>query len=166
MNHKAFEVAVGIGVLLLGGALALGARSIPSEAGYQGIGPNFLPWVVAVFLIAVGALLIWVGATKGFENREIPGGEERADPWPFAWVSAALLLNALLITRIGFILSCTLAFVIAVRGFHQSQGRLDLSPRAWLRDVVIGLAISAPVYWLFGKLLGISLPGITGTGWL
>jgi putative tricarboxylic transport membrane protein len=43
MNHKAFEVAVGIGVLLLGGALALGARSIPSEAGYQGIGPNFLP---------------------------------------------------------------------------------------------------------------------------
>jgi putative tricarboxylic transport membrane protein len=81
-------------------------------------------------------------------------------------VSSAILLNAATITTIGFILSCTLAFVLAVRGFHQSQGRLDLSPAAWIKDTLVGMAISAPVFWLFTKLLGINLPGLTSTGWI
>jgi putative tricarboxylic transport membrane protein len=30
----------------------------------------------------------------------------------------------------------------------------------------VGLAIAGPTYWLFTKLLGINLPGLTGTGWI
>ena len=30
----------------------------------------------------------------------------------------------------------------------------------------IGLAIAAPVYWMFTKLLAINLPGLTSTGWI
>jgi putative tricarboxylic transport membrane protein len=87
--------------------------------------------------------------------------------WPgFVWVSAGLLLNAALLTTIGFILSCTLCFVLAVRGFKSAEDRLDLSPRGWLVDALVGFAIAAPVYWMFTKLLAINLPGITGTGWL
>ena len=44
--------------------------------------------------------------------------------------------------------------------------RLDLRPRAWITDSLIGIAISAPVYWMFTKALAISLPGLTTTGWL
>ena len=33
---------------LIGLALAAGAVGIPSAAGYGGVGPNFLPWLVAV----------------------------------------------------------------------------------------------------------------------
>jgi putative tricarboxylic transport membrane protein len=33
-------------------------------------------------------------------------------------------------------------------------------------DVVTGLLISAPVFWLFTKLLAINLPGVSGTGWI
>ncbi|MEY3272412.1 MAG: hypothetical protein RLZZ341_1313, partial [Pseudomonadota bacterium] len=33
-------------------------------------------------------------------------------------------------------------------------------------DAVTGMLIAAPAYWLFTQLLGISLPGLTGTGWL
>ena len=29
-----------------------------------------------------------------------------------------------------------------------------------------GLALSAPVYWLFTKGLGLTLPGLTKTGWI
>ena len=43
---------------------------------------------------------------------------------------------------------------------------LDLSPRAWVTDTLIGMAIAAPVYWMFTKGLAISLPGLTQTGWL
>ncbi len=81
-------------------------------------------------------------------------------------MSAGILGNAALITSIGFILSCALCFVLAVRGFHASQRRLDLGARAWLRDGAIGIAIAAPVYWMFTKALAISLPGLTDSGWL
>ena len=33
-------------------------------------------------------------------------------------------------------------------------------------STAIGFAIAAPVYWMFGKLLAINLPGLTGTGWI
>ena len=38
-------------------------------------------------------------------------------------MSAGLLANAALITTIGFILSCALCFVLAVRGFQPAEGR-------------------------------------------
>jgi putative tricarboxylic transport membrane protein len=44
------QVAVGVGVLVVGLAFAAGATTIAAEAGYSGVGPNFLPWLVAVFL--------------------------------------------------------------------------------------------------------------------
>ena len=44
----ALQTLVGVGVLLVGAGLAFGALSIPSEAGYAGVGPNFLPWLVAL----------------------------------------------------------------------------------------------------------------------
>ena len=97
---------------------------------------------------------------------EEPSGAERADWAAMAWVAAGVLSNAALITVIGFILSCTLCFVLAVRGFKSAEGRLDLSPKAWIIDLAIGAAISAPVYWMFGKLLAINLPGLTNTGWI
>jgi putative tricarboxylic transport membrane protein len=55
--------------------------------------------------------------------------------------------------------------VIAVRGFHISQGRPRASASAWVKDALVGAAISAPVFWLFTKVLGVSLPGLTSTGW-
>ncbi len=76
-------------------------------------------------------------------------------------MSAGILLNAALITTIGFILSCALCFMLAARGFGASQGSIDGGAAGWLRDAVIGLAIAAPVYWMFTQLLAISLPGLT-----
>ena len=35
-----------------------------------------------------------------------------------------------------------------------------------LVDAATGIAIAAPVYWMFTKVLNINLPGLTGTGWL
>jgi putative tricarboxylic transport membrane protein len=166
MLSKRHEIGVGVACLLLGLGLAWGATSISSEAGYSGVGPNFLPWVVALMLVLCGACLLFQAFTGGFRSRETPDGAETGDWLSFAWISAALLLNALLITRIGFIASCTLVFVIAVRGFHRAQGRPRASIQAWLKDALIGVAISAPVFWLFTKMLGVSLPGLTSTGWL
>ena len=160
------QALVGVGTLALGLLLAAGAAQISSVAGYAGVGPNFLPWLVGGTLTLCGAWLLWEARGGGFRTMDAPSGAE-AGHWPgFVWVSVALLVNAVVITTIGFILSCTLCFVLAVRGFKSAEGRLDLSLRALVVDAVIGFAIAAPVYWLFTQLLAINLPGITSTGWL
>jgi len=160
------QTLVGAGVLLLGLGLGWGAVSIPSAAGYGGVGPNFLPWLVAVALTACGGFIIWESRSGGFRAMDEPDAAVGAY-WPgFIWVSAGLLLNAALITTIGFIFSCTLCFVLAVQGLRNAAGRADRRPVTWVKDVFIGLAISAPVYWAFTKFLAINLPGLTKSGWL
>ena len=166
MSPTAPQKAIGAGVLVLGALLAAGATQISAEAGYAGVGPNFLPWVVSLALLACGVLLLWEAFTGGFRDMEEPSGADKGC-WPgFVWVSVGILANALLITTIGFILSCALCFVLAVRGFKTAEGRLDLSLKAWLVDALVGFAIAAPVYWMFTQLLAINLPGLTQTGWI
>ena len=160
------QTAIGAGTLALGALIIVGATMISTEAGYGGVGPNFLPWVVGVALVLSGAFLVYEARSGGFRQMEEPSGAATGDWQGFAWVSAGILLNALLITTLGFILSCALCFVLTVRGFCHAEGRLDLSPRAWLVDAAIGFAIAAPVYWMFTQLFGINLPGLTSTGWL
>ena len=160
------QTAVALGVLATGALLAFGALTIPSDAGYAGVGPNFLPWVVAVLLMLCGGFLVWEAHSGGFRQLGDPDGAEHGH-WPgFVWVSAGILANAALITSIGFILSCALCFVLAVRGFKSAEGRLDMRLRAWLIDAAIGMAIAAPVFWMFTQALAINLPGLTSTGWL
>ena len=160
------QTLLGAGTLVLGLLIAGGAWSIPASAGYAGVGPNFLPWVVAVALVLCGAFLLWEARSGGFRQMEEPSGGERGD-WPaLAWVSAGVLINAALITTIGFVLACALCYTLAVRGLRLSEGKVRRGARGLLNDVLVGMLISAPVYWLFTKLLAINLPGLTGTGWL
>ncbi|CAN7208059.1 tripartite tricarboxylate transporter TctB family protein [Polaromonas sp. LjRoot131] len=161
------QTLVGAGVLLTGLALAFGAISISSEAGYGGVGPNFLPWVVSIGLTVCGAWIVWEARSGGFRELDAPPGADQAY-WPgFVWVSAGLLLNAALITTIGFILSCTLCYLLAVQGLRRAGGQAGVNaPRTWVTDFVVGLLISAPVFWMFTKFLAINLPGLTSTGWI
>ena len=162
----AAQTAIGAGTLAAGAVFIAGAATIASDAGYAGVGPNFLPWVVGVALLVCGAFLIYEARSGGYREMEEASGSATSH-WPgFVWVSAGILANAALITTIGFILSCALCFVLAVRGFKSAEDRLDLSPRAWLVDAAIGFVIAAPVYWMFTQLLAINLPGLTSTGWL
>lgn len=163
------QALVGGGTLALGGLIVAGATQISSEAGYGGVGPNFLPWVVGLALAACGAWLVWEACTGGFRNMEEADDDRPETPpaWgAFVWMSAGILLNAALITTIGFILSCALCFLLAECGLRQSQGRLSLRPTALLKSLAIGIAVAAPVFWMFTKALAINLPGLTDTGWI
>lgn len=160
------EGAIGVGVVALGVALGAGAIGISSSAGYSGVGANFLPWLVAALSVVCGLLLLREAATGGFREREEPPGAERADLAPFLFVSAGLLLNAALITTIGFVLSCALCFALAAFGVRRAQGERRGLLKTLPVDLLIGIAIAAPVYWMFGMGLAINLPGLTGTGWI
>lgn len=163
---KPGEVAVGLGALALAGVLAWGARDIPGDAGYAGVGPDFLPWVLSAAMGLCGLLLLWQAFTGGWRHVEPPSGAPAGDWHAMAWVGAGVLANASLITTIGFVLSCALCFTLAVRGLRMSEGRAGGGAAVTVRDAVTGVMIAAPVYWLFTKLLAVNLPGLTGTGWI
>ncbi len=162
-KRRLWETLVSLGIIALGLGLAIGAIDIPSEAGYGGVGANFLPWVVAIGLMACGAVLLWHARSGGYREMEQAPGDD--DPyWPgFAWVSAGLLLNAALLEHIGFVLSCALAYVLAAQGLRRAYGQ---PANTWIADIASGIAIAAPVFWLFTKFLAINLPGLTGSGWI
>ena len=166
MQATRMQTVVAVGVLLTAAALALGAIDIPSNAGYSGVGPNFLPWLVAGVLALCGGVLLWEARSGGFRAMEEPNGAARADKPAFVWVSAGLLLNAALITTVGFILSCTLCYALAVQGLRRAAGQDAGTARTWAVDGVTGVLISAPVYWTFTQFLAINLPGLPQTGWL
>ena len=177
------QALAGAAVAAVGALMAWGASGIPSDAGYAGVGPNFLPWVVSLALMGCGVLLVAQALGGGW--KAMPGEDASADSanpetadsharpsadWTaLAWMVAGVLVNAALITRVGFVLSCALCFMLAVRGLRLSEGAATRGAAAWLqaaRDLLIGAAIAAPVYWIFTKLLNISLPGLTAGGWL
>lgn len=166
-HSSARQTFLGVAVAVIGLAIGWGATSISSEAGYAGVGPNFLPWVVALALVCCGFGLIRAARARGFADMDALTTPTAGPYWRgFVWMSAGLLLNALLITHIGFILSCALCFACAAHGL---RGAEQQAVRGWavtLRDALSGMAIAAPVFWLFTQFLAISLPALTSSGWL
>ncbi len=165
-NPLFLQTLVGAGVVLVALGLAAGAVSIPSNAGYAGVGPNFLPWLVATALLLCGGFMIYEARTGGFRDMDEPASDGQPY-WPgFVWMSAGLLLNAALITTIGFIFSCTMCFVLAARGLRNAEGQSASGLKPWVTDAITGLLIASPVYWMFTQFLAINLPGLTESGWL
>ena len=164
--ERRHQTWIGAGALLLGALMAAGAVSIPSTAGYAGVGPNFMPWLVALVLMVCGGWLIVEARSGGWRQMETPSGAARGDWQALAWVAAGVAANASLITVVGFILSCTLCFMLAVRGLRHAEGKTHGGVRGLAVDFVTGFLIAAPAYWLFTKLLAINLPGLTASGWL
>ena len=160
------QTLIGAGALLIGAAMAWGASEIPAQAGYQGVGPNFLPWLVSAALVLCGAWLLVEARTGGWRAMDAAPGAERGDWTSLAWVVAGVAANAALITTIGFILACTLCFMLAVRGLRAAEGKGHGGAKGLVMDFVTGFLVAAPAFWLFTLVLGINLPNLTGTGWL
>ncbi len=165
-DQRVGQTLIGAGAWLVAAVLAVGALDIPSDAGYAGVGPNFLPWLLALAMGLCGGWLLWEAYSGGFRQLEPPSGAARGDWAALAWVSAGILANAALITRIGFVLSCALCYLLAVRGLRAGEGQPAGGVRRTLQDGVTGVVIAAPVFWLFTKMLAVNLPGLTGSSWL
>ena len=151
MIRSRAEVALSLGVVALGLGVAAVTATLPSEGGYAGIGPNFIPAVVAAGVIALGVWLSAEAFTGGW--RKAP---EHAEPFqrsPFLWVSAGLFAHMALIGWAGFVIAGTTLFTFVARGFGS---------RRVGRDVVVALVLTVAIYLFFVQLLNVNLPA----GWL
>jgi putative tricarboxylic transport membrane protein len=143
------QLTIAAFVLLLAVVFGIGALNFSDDAGYAGISSRFVPSLIAIFLLVVGALLMWQTLTGGFRNFTDTLLGFSTDYRGALWVSAGILLMAALISYVGFVISASVLFVCAARGFGSTRV---------LRDLLIGAALVLPVYWLFGQVLDVSLP--------
>lgn len=157
MRRSGAEVALSIGVLALGIGVAAVTATLPSEGGYAGIGPNFIPGVVGAGIILLG---LWLGfeAFSGGWRSAPPDdarsrGEHAFHAASFGWISAGLFAHMALIGTGGFVLAGTALFACVARGFGS---------RRWIRDLSIGIVLALAVFLFFVKLLNVNLPA----GWL
>lgn len=153
---RVWQTGIGVFILALGIAYGVGSLGFPAETGYAGISARFFPTLIAVFLTVTGVLLLWQANTGGFRNFTDKLASEAANYRGGLWVSAGILLHALLITRIGFVLAATILFVCVARGFGSKK---------WWRDALFGVAIVLPVFWLFTQVLEVNLPQLAN-GWI
>ena len=137
--------------MALGIGIAAVTATLPSEGGYAGIGPNFIPAVVAGGIIALGAWLAIEACTGGW--RDAPAHAETFARAPFLWVSIGLFAHMILIGWAGFVIAGTLLFACVARGFGS---------RRVARDLAIGLVLTVGIYLFVVKLLNVGLPA----GWL
>jgi putative tricarboxylic transport membrane protein len=145
------ELALSAGVLALGAGAAAVTATLPSEGGYAGIGPNFMPGLVSLGLVAIGAWLLYEALSGGW--RRLMLQPEKFQRAPFVWVSAGLFAHMALIGWAGFIVAAAVLFVLVARGFGSRRG---------LRDGVIGVALALAVYLFFTQVLNVGLPA----GWM
>jgi putative tricarboxylic transport membrane protein len=151
------EVALSCGVLALGAGAAFVTAGLPAEGGYAGIGPNFIPAVIAGGLMLLGAWLLYEALSGGWRGAPPDAAQERGehlfDAAAFGWVSAGLAAHMALIGVAGFVLAGGVLFACVARGFGSDR---------LARDAGIGLVLSVSVFLFFVKLLNVGLPG----GWL
>jgi putative tricarboxylic transport membrane protein len=155
VRRSGTEIALSAGVLGIGAFAAAVMARLPGEGGYAGIGPNFIPAVVAAGLLAVGGWLLWEALAGGWRNRAGPDqGTEHVFHAPaFGWITAGLFAHMALIGWAGFVVAGTVLFPCVARGFGSTRV---------LRDAAIGLVLSLAVFLFFVKLLNVNLPA----GWL
>ena len=151
MARSGAEIALSLGVVALGIGVAAVTATLPSEGGYAGIGPNFIPAVVAGGIILLGIWLSVEAFGGGWRKRDLP--LEKFEPRPFLWISAGLFAHMALIGWAGFVIAGIALFACVARGFGS---------RRIVRDIAIALVFTLGIYLFFVKLLNVNLPA----GWL
>lgn len=150
MKAPAGQLAVAAGVVALGAFVLWGSFNLPTGGGYAQVGPGVVPRIVGMGTLALGILLVREALAGGF--RRVDEEEERRlgmDWAAFAWISAGIVAYGLAITRLGFILSSIVLFVMVARAFGS---------RRWALNVGVAALLAAAIFAIFNYGLGLTLP--------
>jgi len=144
------ELLISFGLFALGLYVVIETRNIASMQGYAQVGPRLFPNIVGAGLILIGTVLGWHAASGGWRN--VPLDQEHHDMpnWRATLIiSAAVLVHMALIGWAGFILTGILLYALITRAFGSSR---------LLADLGVATTLAVAVFYLFTKVLGLSLP--------
>lgn len=144
------QIAVSVGVFVLGALVLAGGWDLSTGGGYAQVGPGVVPRIVGGALLALGALLLREALAGGYRELDEEAEARLPMDWAaFAWITGGIVLYGLLVERAGFILASTVLFVAVARSF---------ASRRWVSNTVVGLVLAACVFAIFNYALGLTLP--------
>lgn len=156
---------VSLGFLAAAVVVLAQAFAIPQGDGYQAVGPRAFPLLVGGGLAVVAVIgvvqafragTVTEASVAAAETGTVAGagteaGEQGGEThWPsVAMLVGALAGYALLLVPVGYWQATTVFFAVVAR---------VLGSRRPVRDVLVGLVLALATYFLFDRLLGITLP--------
>lgn len=146
------ETLLALGVIALGLLALYETTQIPVSPMYAQVGPTAVAYLASALLLGLGGALL----VQSVSGRWVGDPEESAaalDRRGLGWLLLGLVLNVGLIDPLGFIPASVLLFACTARAFGS---------RNPVRDLLIGLGLSAVAYFGFAELLGINI----GAGFL
>lgn len=151
-RNKQGEIAFAFLFVLLGAGGIFGARFIQVSELETGMGPRAFPYLISGALLLVGVGLVvqaWRGAGGELEEGEDVDASANIDWVTIAKIVASVIVFVLLLEYIGWPLAATILFT----GCSWALGA-----KPWWRAALIGFAVGIIIQFLFGGLLGVSLP--------
>lgn len=146
------EILFALGTIALGIYALVGAANVRIPGSVNTLGPQVFPYAVGGMLTITGVIVI-VLAIRG--RLGVPESGEDIDPnAPTDWIMVAKLVgifaaHAFLIPLIGWPIAA---------GFLFAAAAWSLGAKRWWQAALIGLALGLVVQFLFGTVLGLSLP--------
>jgi putative tricarboxylic transport membrane protein len=139
------RAALVIAAALLGLAalVAVDASRLGAGGAYARIGPQTIPYVIAICLAGLSAWTVFAAFRGDFPERE------QQDRAPVLWIVGGLLLQMALIRFTGFSIATGILFGLAARAFG--------ARRLWF-SIPVGIVLSSIVWLIFARGLSLTLP--------
>jgi putative tricarboxylic transport membrane protein len=130
-------------LVVLAAVIVWDMSRLNAVASYARIGPQTIPYAIAIGLAALG---LW-SAIEAFRD-DFPQAEPQEFA-PMGWIVAGLLIQLAIIRFAGFSIASGIMFGMVARGFGYR--------RLWIA-IPAGIVISAFVWLLFARGLSLTLP--------
>ncbi|MCQ0986046.1 tripartite tricarboxylate transporter TctB family protein [Jiella marina] len=134
------DLLSGLLFLAIGGAFALGALDL-SIGTTRRMGPGYFPLMIGSLLVLIGVALI---VKSVIHRRPVP--LERLYFRPVAGLTLSICTFALLIERVGLVLTCIATVLVA--GLASSETK-------WTENALIAVAMAVFAVLVFKLLLGL-----------
>jgi putative tricarboxylic transport membrane protein len=144
--HRLPGTLFGSAVVALGVAVVVASQQIKTGFAYDVVGPAMFSNLIGVGLVLSGVASVISARRASLED--LPD-QPKLNLWPVGLISVALLLEAALISRLGWIPVVATMFVAGTYAFGD---------RRILSNAVIGLVLATVILLVFTLGLGIVLP--------
>ncbi|KQX43220.1 MULTISPECIES: tripartite tricarboxylate transporter TctB family protein [Ensifer] len=134
-----------IAMLLVGVAVIISASRIPTGFSYDAVGPTVFPTIIGAGFV-VSALLVILESVRATSPED---GQVPVDFRPVIVISAALLLEAFFIKKLGWVPMAAIVF---------AAGSWAFGDRRIVLNGAIGLVFSTLILVAFSWVLGLDLP--------